>query len=72
VAVGHDLSRGVSEFTRVYQSTPPVVVTRDERGLPADESDNWLDTRSDGTSAAMESDAEHEPEAHRVLAGAAS
>jgi single-strand DNA-binding protein len=44
VAVGHDLSRGTSEFTRVYQSAPPVTVTRDERGLPADESDRWLET----------------------------
>jgi len=46
VAVGHDLSRGTSNFTRVYQSAPPVTVTRDERGLPADESDHWLGTAS--------------------------
>ena len=46
VAVGHDLARGTAEFTRVYQSAPPVTVTRDERGLPADESDHWLGTAS--------------------------
>lgn len=48
VAVGHDLSRGTSQFTRVYQSAPPVTVTRDESGLPADESDHWLHTASTG------------------------
>jgi single-strand DNA-binding protein len=42
VAVGHDLSRGTSQFTRVYQSTPTATVTRDEDGLPADESDHWV------------------------------
>jgi single-strand DNA-binding protein len=45
VAVGHDLSRGTSQFTRVYQSTPTATVTRDDEGLPADESDHWLGTR---------------------------
>jgi single-strand DNA-binding protein len=40
-AVGHDLSRGTSQFTRVYQSGPSVNVVRDEQGLPADESDHW-------------------------------
>jgi single-strand DNA-binding protein len=50
VAVGHDLSRGTSEFTRVYQSVPPVTVARDDRGLPADESDHWVDdTQPAGT-----------------------
>lgn len=42
-AVGHDLARGTSQFTRVYQSGPAVTVVRDERGLPTDESDHWLD-----------------------------
>ena len=37
---------GTAEFTRVYQSAPPVTVTRDEQGLPADESDHWLGTAS--------------------------
>ncbi len=44
LAVGHDLSRGTTQFTRVYQSGPTVVtVTRDADGLPADESDHWHD-----------------------------
>jgi single-strand DNA-binding protein len=51
IAVGHDLSRGTSQFTRVYQSAPPVTVTRDENGLPADESDHWLQTAEAGDPA---------------------
>jgi single-strand DNA-binding protein len=43
VAVGHDLARGTSLFTRVYQSGPTVTLTTDEDGVPADESDRWLD-----------------------------
>jgi single-strand DNA-binding protein len=42
-AVGHDLSRGTSHFTRVYQSAPTVTVARDENGVPTDDSDHWLD-----------------------------
>ncbi len=43
VAVGHDLARGTSQFTRVYQSGPNVTVTQDGDGVPVDESDHWLD-----------------------------
>jgi single-strand DNA-binding protein len=44
IAVGHDLSRGTSRFTRVYQNgAPTVTVVKDDAGLPADESDRWLD-----------------------------
>ncbi len=42
-AVGHDLSRGVSRFERIYRSAPTVTVALDENGIPADESDHWLD-----------------------------
>ena len=42
-AVGHDLARGTSQFTRVYQSAPTVVVEKDDAGVPKDESDRWLD-----------------------------
>jgi single-strand DNA-binding protein len=42
VAVGHDLSRGTSEFTRVTRTDSPVVVARDEDGVPVDDSDRWL------------------------------
>ena len=43
VAVGHDMARGTSAFTRVYQTGPAVTVTPDENGVPTDESDHWLD-----------------------------
>lgn len=42
-AVGHDLSRGVTTFKRVNRATPSVVISVDEQGIPADESDRWLD-----------------------------
>lgn len=42
-AVGHDLSRGVSKFERVYRAAPTVTITRDADGIPVDESDHWLD-----------------------------
>ena len=42
VAVGHDLSRGTAEFTRVYATDSPVTVERDPDGVPVDESDRWL------------------------------
>jgi single-strand DNA-binding protein len=49
VAVGHDLSRGTTTFTRVYQSGPTVTITRDDEGLPADESDHWLNVSGSGS-----------------------
>ena len=48
VAVGHDLARGRSEFTRVFQSGPTVTVSRDAEGLPRDDSDHWHDVVSSG------------------------
>jgi single-strand DNA-binding protein len=70
VAVGHDLSRGTSEFTRVYQTPRAVTVVRDADGLPADESDRWLPVRQEdgqpaddaaNETAARRSDAELVP-----------
>jgi single-strand DNA-binding protein len=48
VAIGHDLARGTSQFTRVYQSGPAVTVLPDEEGVPMDESDRWLDLDDEG------------------------
>jgi single-strand DNA-binding protein len=42
-AVGHDLSRGTSKFERIYRAAPTVTITVDDQGIPADESDHWLD-----------------------------
>jgi single-strand DNA-binding protein len=58
VAVGHDLARGTSQFTRVYQSGPSVAVTPDEDGVPADDSDHWLDLGGEPVAG----EAEREPE----------
>jgi len=51
VAVGHDLARGTSQFTRVYQSGPAVTVSPDEDGVPVDESDHWLELDDDAVVA---------------------
>lgn len=43
IAVGHDLTRGTTQFTRVYRSpAPTAVVVRDDDGVPIDDSDHWL------------------------------
>jgi single-strand DNA-binding protein len=42
-AVGHDLSRGVSQFRKVVRPNIANQVEVDEQGLPADRSDSWLD-----------------------------
>jgi single-strand DNA-binding protein len=59
VAVGHDLTRGTSEFTRVYVN-PSVTVVRDETGAPRDDSDHWL--------GLTDADAPAEDEPERELA----
>ena len=41
-ALGHDISRGVSSFTRMNRAAPPVVIEVDDAGHPADASDHWL------------------------------
>lgn len=42
-AIGHDLGRGTSEFTKTVRSGH-IEVEVDATGLPADASDHWLDT----------------------------
>jgi single-strand DNA-binding protein len=42
-AVGHDLSRGTSDFRRVLRPSVTANVEIDEDGIPADRSDQWLD-----------------------------
>jgi single-strand DNA-binding protein len=41
-AVGHDLSRGTTEFTKTYRPRAVTQVDVDDSGLPADTSDEWL------------------------------
>lgn len=42
VALGHDISRGVSSFKRMNRAAPTAVIEVDEAGRPADASDHWL------------------------------
>jgi single-strand DNA-binding protein len=41
-AVGHDLSRGTSEFRKVNRPYVAQQIQVDEDGIPADDSDTWL------------------------------
>lgn len=60
-AVGHDLSRGTSAFTKLVRSRT-VQVEVDHDGLPADRSDDWLglmkDAPTDSATAHDRADAE--------------
>jgi single-strand DNA-binding protein len=46
-AMGHDLARGTTEFTKV-RATRALEVEVDATGIPADTSDRWLDLSDDG------------------------
>jgi single-strand DNA-binding protein len=41
-AVGHDLTRGMSQFRRVARPKPGLDVETDGDGIPVDSSDLWL------------------------------
>ena len=42
-AIGHDLSRGVSTFKKMFRNAPAGQVDLDNDGIPADESGHYLD-----------------------------
>jgi single-strand DNA-binding protein len=42
-AIGHDLSRGSSEFRKTIRPSTAATVEVDDDGIPADRSDEWLD-----------------------------
>jgi single-strand DNA-binding protein len=42
-SVGHDLSRGTADFSKVVRPRSSVQVEVDADGIPADRSDEWLD-----------------------------
>lgn len=50
-AVGHDLSRGTTEFRKSIR--PRVEVEVDAAGVPADRSDEWLEVESTGEPVAV-------------------
>jgi single-strand DNA-binding protein len=41
-ALGHDLTRGTSEFRKVTRAIGTTHVAADESGMPVDDSDHWL------------------------------
>lgn len=43
VAIGHDLSRGVGQFEKVFRSAVTTEVAIDDTGIPADESGHYLE-----------------------------
>lgn len=43
ITIGHDLTRGIAAFEKVFRSALTTEVAIDEAGMPADESDNFLD-----------------------------
>lgn len=45
-ALGHDLSRGVSEFTKAFRPSGVVEVVTDADGAPVDDSDQWIDVET--------------------------
>lgn len=47
VAVGHDLSRGVASFEKVSRPSLAPSVETDDAGVPADQSDHYLDLADD-------------------------
>ena len=46
-AIGHDLSRGVSSFQKVSRPALATAVPVDDEGVPADETDHYLDIAAD-------------------------
>jgi single-strand DNA-binding protein len=43
IAIGHDLTRGVAHYEKVFRPALTTEVAVDEQGMPEDESDHYLD-----------------------------
>jgi single-strand DNA-binding protein len=52
-SVGHDLSRGTADFSKVVRPRGSVQVEVDADGIPADRSDEWLDLADSADPAAV-------------------
>jgi single-strand DNA-binding protein len=48
ITVGHDLTRGVAVFDKVFRTPAAADVQLDSSGIPADQSDNYLDIADEG------------------------
>jgi len=57
IAIGHDLARGVSSFEKVFRPVAAEVPV-DEDGIPADETDHYLDADEIDADSALEIDLE--------------
>lgn len=56
-ALGHDLTRGTSEFRKVTRSIGTTHVPADESGMPVDDSEHWLDLSDPDKPADIEAEA---------------
>jgi single-strand DNA-binding protein len=53
-AVGHDLTRGVATFEKVFRPTTTAEVEADADGIPADQSRHYLDLADEDSRAAVD------------------
>jgi single-strand DNA-binding protein len=53
-AVGHDLTRGVASFEKVFRPSMTVEVDADADGIPADQSEHYLDLDDDSVAAEID------------------
>jgi single-strand DNA-binding protein len=56
IALGHDLTRGVAQFEKVFRPSMSAEVATDEQGIPEDESAHYLDLDPDAAAIAGEFD----------------
>lgn len=56
-AVGHDLSRGTSDFRKVTRPSVSTNIEIDDDGIPAERSDQWLDLAESDDAPAQSADA---------------
>jgi single-strand DNA-binding protein len=48
ITLGHDLTRGIAAFDKVFRTPAAADVQLDSAGIPADQSDNYLDIADEG------------------------
>ena len=46
VAVGHDLTRGTTDFRKMSRSSGAMHTALDDEGIPVDDSDHWIDVET--------------------------
>lgn len=53
IALGHDLTRGVAQFEKVFRPSMSTEVATDEHGIPEDDSEHFLDLARDADAASV-------------------